>query len=42
MTEPLTRFYRQKGVLLMIKGDQSIEYVHQVTMKKLAKLGFVP
>jgi adenylate kinase len=42
MTEPLTRFYRQKGVLLMIKGDQSIEYVHEVMMKKLAKLGFCP
>lgn len=41
MTEPLTRYYRQKGVLLMIKGDQSIEYVHEVLMKKLAKLGFV-
>jgi len=42
MTEPLTRFYRQRGVLLMIKGDQSIEYVHEVLMKKLAKLGFCP
>ena len=42
MTEPLARFYRQKGVLLMIKGDQSIEYVHEVLMKKLAKLGFAP
>lgn len=42
MTEPLTRYYRQKGVLLMIKGDQSIDYVHKVMMKKLAKLGFRP
>lgn len=42
MTEPLTRYYRQKGVLLMIKGDQSIDYVHEVLMKKLAKLGFCP
>lgn len=40
MTEPLTQFYRQKGVLLMIKGDQSIEYVHHVIMRKLAGLGF--
>ncbi|MBD3251497.1 adenylate kinase [Candidatus Uhrbacteria bacterium] len=42
MTEPLARYYRQKGALLMIKGDQSIEYVHEVLMKKLAKLGFTP
>lgn len=42
MTEPLARFYRQKGVLLMIKGDQSIEYVHEVMMRKLARLGFTP
>lgn len=42
MTEPLARFYRQKGTLLMIKGDQSIEYVHKVMMGKLAKLGFTP
>jgi adenylate kinase len=42
MTEPLTRYYRQKGTLLMIKGDQSIEYVHKVMMGKLAKLGFTP
>lgn len=42
LTEPLAHYYRQKGVLLMIKGDQSIEYVHEVLMKKLAKLGFVP
>ncbi len=40
MTEPLARYYRQKGTLLMIKGDQSIEYVHKVMMGKLAKLGF--
>lgn len=42
LTEPLAQFYRQKGVLLMIKGDQSVEYVHEVLVKKLAKLGFVP
>lgn len=40
MTEPLAQYYRQKGTLLMIKGDQSIEYVHKVMMGKLAKLGF--
>ena len=42
MTEPLANFYRQKGTLLMIKADQSIEYVHKVMMEKLAKLGFAP
>lgn len=42
MTEPLVRHYTQKGVLLMLKGDQSIEYVHKVMMGKLAKLGFTP
>lgn len=42
ITEPMARFYRQKGLLLMIKGDQSIDYVEQVLTRKLAKLGFVP
>jgi adenylate kinase len=40
MTEPLERYYREKGVLLMLKGDQSIDYVHETLMKKLGRLGF--
>jgi len=42
MTEPMARLYRQKGILLMVKGDQAINYVHMVLVRKLAKLGFVP
>jgi adenylate kinase len=42
MTEPLERYYREKGALLMLKGDQSIDYVHETLMKKLARLGFTP
>ncbi|MFA5130182.1 MAG: nucleoside monophosphate kinase [Patescibacteria group bacterium] len=40
MTEPLANFYRQKGTLLMIKADQSVDYVHDVLVRKLGKLGF--
>ena len=42
MTEPLERYYRMKDVLLMVKGDQSIDYVHETLMTKLARLGFAP
>ena len=42
MTEPLERYDREKGVLLMLKGDQSIDYVHDTLMMKLARLGFTP
>jgi adenylate kinase len=41
MTEPLMRYYRQIGVLLMVNGEQSIQYVFEDLIKKLAKLGFV-
>lgn len=40
MTEPLTSYYRQRGVLLTIRGEQAIPYVFEDIMKKLAKLGF--
>ena len=41
MTEPLTSFYRQRGVLLNINGEQPIPYVFEDILKKMAKLGFV-
>jgi adenylate kinase len=40
MTEPLTSYYRQRGVLLTIRGEQAIPYVFEDILKKLAKLGF--
>ncbi|MBU1033275.1 MAG: nucleoside monophosphate kinase [Patescibacteria group bacterium] len=40
MTEPLVSYYRQKGVLLTINGEQAIPYVFEEIMKKTAKLGF--
>lgn len=41
MTEPLSRFYREKGVLLLVNGEQDIPYVFEDLIKKLAKLGFI-
>ncbi|HWR00162.1 MAG TPA: nucleoside monophosphate kinase [Candidatus Methylomirabilis sp.] len=41
MTEPLTRYYRERGILLMLNGEQPIAYVFEDMVKKLAKLGFV-
>lgn len=41
MTEPLSRFYREKGILLQVNGEQNIEYVFEDLIKKLAKLGFM-
>ena len=40
MTEPLAAYYRQRGVLLTINGEQPIPYVFEDIMKKIAKLGF--
>ncbi len=40
MTEPLVSFYRQKGVLLTVKADQSIEQLHAEIQEKLRRLGF--
>ncbi|MEK7655695.1 MAG: nucleoside monophosphate kinase [Patescibacteria group bacterium] len=40
MTEPLVTYYRQRGVLLVINGEQPIPYVFEDVMKKTAKLGF--
>jgi adenylate kinase len=41
MTEPLSSYYRQRGVLLVVNGEQSIPYVFDDLVKKMAKLGFV-
>lgn len=40
MTAPLAQFYRQKGVLLVINGEQAIPYVFEDMIKKMTKLGF--
>lgn len=40
MTEPLASYYRQKGVLLAVNGDQGIESLFVELQKKVEKLGF--
>lgn len=40
MTEPMATYYRQRGVLLSINGEQAIPYVFEDIVKKVAKLGF--
>lgn len=40
MTEPLMAYYRQRGVLLTVNGEQPIAYVFQDIIKRMAKLGF--
>lgn len=40
MTEPLVAYYRQRGVLLSINGEQAIPYVFEDLIKKMARLGF--
>ena len=41
MTAPLSRYYREQGILLAVNGEQDIPYVFEDLIKKLAKLGFV-
>jgi adenylate kinase len=41
MTAPLSRYYREKGILLVVNGEQDIPYVFEDLIKKLAKLGFI-
>jgi adenylate kinase len=36
-TKPVLEFYKDKGVLLSIDGEQSIEEIHKEIMKKLRK-----
>lgn len=40
MTEPLARYYRQRGALLNVNGEQPIPYVFEDIIKKMTKLGF--
>jgi adenylate kinase len=40
MTEPLAAYYRQKGVLLAVNADQSIQTLFEELQKKMEKLGF--
>jgi adenylate kinase len=40
MTEPMSSYYRQRGVLLMVNGEQSIKQLFEELTKKIAKLGF--
>ncbi len=40
MTEPLLTYYRSRGVLLMVNGEQSIPYVFEDLIKKMQKLKF--
>lgn len=41
MTEPLASYYRQRGVLLSVNGEQSIQFLFEELTRKMAKLGFV-
>ena len=41
MTEPLASYYRQRGVLLAVNGEQPIASLFQELVRKIMKLGFV-
>lgn len=41
MTEPLAGYYRQRGVLLAVNGEQAVSDLFDELTRKLAKLGFV-
>jgi adenylate kinase len=41
MTEPLSVYYRQRGVLLAVNGEQTVAELFDELTRKLAKLGFV-
>lgn len=41
MTEPLATYYRRRGVLLTVNGEQPISSLFQELVRKLGKLGFV-
>jgi adenylate kinase len=41
ITEPLAAYYRQRGVLLAVNGEQSIPFLFEELVKKTAKLGFI-
>ncbi len=41
MTEPMATYYRQRGVLLVVQGEQSVPLLFEDLVKRMAKLGFV-
>jgi adenylate kinase len=41
MTEPLAGYYRQRGVLLAVNGEQPIHELFAELVRKIIKLGFV-
>ncbi|MDF1496638.1 MAG: nucleoside monophosphate kinase [Patescibacteria group bacterium] len=42
LTAPMASYYRQKGILLTVNGEQPIQYVFEDIINKIAKLGFLP
>ncbi len=42
MTEPMARYYREKGVLLAVNGGQDIPDLFEELVKKTTRLGFKP
>ncbi len=40
MTEPLSGYYRQRGILLAIKAEQTLAQLSEELFRKLTKLGF--
>lgn len=40
MTEPLAVYYRQRGVLLAVKGEQAVDTLYQELIRKMGRLGF--
>lgn len=40
ITEPLSTYYRRRGVLLAVKAEQPIPFLFEELVKKMAKLGF--
>ncbi|MBM3204757.1 nucleoside monophosphate kinase [Candidatus Uhrbacteria bacterium] len=41
MTEPMSAYYRERGVLLMVNAEQSIKQLFEEIVRKIRKLGFV-
>lgn len=41
MTEPMAVYYRQRGVLLAVNGEQPVESLLEEMVRKITKLGFV-
>ncbi len=41
MTEPMAAYYRQRGVLLVVNGEQPVPSLFEELTRKIGKLGFV-